>query len=1086
MKYTNMSMQTRKGQSNTLQRLDVLLVIVVILGISVSWYISFYYKNALRQAIISSYQETQLEIVRSVARAAELYVEDEIAKGTNITTIEQNIFKRFVVPIHLLKNGDAWIYAPDHVVFDLSSDFPEKYRNKSMAEIFALQVHYGASHYEKMADDVLHAREGRGWYIWLPEKGAEIAAWTPVKFKNYVWVIGVSTPLFEIFEATNVDGQQVFVTRMLVIATVVCCILLIFFLMNKSRSMYLANESYETKIKLESLIEAIPDVIFFKDRKGRNLLVNKAFEERVGMEKRDILGKLDSELFSTEKSQIYQLTDEQVFENRQPCRAEESWLTNTNEPVFYETMKVPLCNDRDELIGLVGISRDITERKRNEETLERKIVSLTRALDDVESITFEELFKIEDIQRLQDEFSEATGVAAIMTKPDGTPITQPSNFCRLCNDVIRKTDKGLRNCCKSDAILGQYNPDGPTVQQCLSGGLWDAGAAISIGDKHIASWLIGQVRDETQGEEQMRAYAQEIGADEVKLLEAFREVPSMSYDKFTRVAQVLYTLAKQLSTTAYQNIQQARFIMERKKIEKSLRTSNKRYQALTELLPIGIFEIDIEGNILFANQAFLHMTQYSRNDLNLDVTLRKIIAFEDYKKVVSMIQHFIKGNSVDGNEYRIRKKDGSLFVVFMSLRQYSIESDLRLIGYIFDLSGIKEKEKALLESEEKLARSKKMESLGLLAGGVAHDLNNILSGVVSYPELLLLDIPETSSLRKPMEVIKQSGEKAVEIVQDLLTLARRSVIVAEIIDLNATIRQQLESPEMIKLLHFHSNVQISTSLDPKLHNIKGSATHVAKSLMNLISNAAEAMPEGGMISITTQNTNIDSPLFGYEEIERGEYAVLTISDTGIGMTKEDTEKIFEPFYTKKKMGKSGTGLGMAVVWGTVKDHNGFIDLKSEEGVGSTFFLYFPTTRDVKQESLSEAFMQHYGNGEKILIVDDVAEQREIATAILKKLRYTVVSVQSGEEALEFLRNEDVDLVMLDMIMDPGIDGVTTYKRIHEFKPHQRAIIASGFSMTKHVDELRQLGINVYVKKPYSIEQISEAIKASLSSKPHYL
>ena len=1086
MKYTNMSMQTRKGQSNTLQRLDVLLVIVVILGISVSWYISFYYKNALRQAIISSYQETQLEIVRSVARAAELYVEDEIAKRTNITTIEQNIFKRFVVPIHLLKNGDAWIYAPDHVVFDLSSDFPEKYRNKSMAEIFALQVHYGASHYEKMADDVLHAREGRGWYIWLPEKGAEIAAWTPVKFKNYVWVIGVSTPLFEIFEATNVDGQQVFVTRMLVIATVVCCILLIFFLMNKSRSMYLANESYETKIKLESLIEAIPDVIFFKDRKGRNLLVNKAFEERVGMEKRDILGKLDSELFSTEKSQIYQLTDEQVFENRQPCRAEESWLTNTNEPVFYETMKVPLCNDRDELIGLVGISRDITERKRNEETLERKIVSLTRALDDVESITFEELFKIEDIQRLQDEFSEATGVAAIMTKPDGTPITQPSNFCRLCNDVIRKTDKGLRNCCKSDAILGQYNPDGPTVQQCLSGGLWDAGAAISIGDKHIASWLIGQVRDETQGEEQMRAYAQEIGADEVKLLEAFREVPSMSYDKFTRVAQVLYTLAKQLSTTAYQNIQQARFIMERKKIEKSLRTSNKRYQALTELLPIGIFEIDIEGNILFANQAFLHMTQYSRNDLNLDVTLRKIIAFEDYKKVVSMIQHFIKGNSVDGNEYRIRKKDGSLFVVFMSLRQYSIESDLRLIGYIFDLSGIKEKEKALLESEEKLARSKKMESLGLLAGGVAHDLNNILSGVVSYPELLLLDIPETSSLRKPMEVIKQSGEKAVEIVQDLLTLARRSVIVAEIIDLNATIRQQLESPEMIKLLHFHSNVQISTSLDPKLHNIKGSATHVAKSLMNLISNAAEAMPEGGMISITTQNTNIDSPLFGYEEIERGEYAVLTISDTGIGMTKEDTEKIFEPFYTKKKMGKSGTGLGMAVVWGTVKDHNGFIDLKSEEGVGSTFFLYFPTTRDVKQESLSEAFMQHYGNGEKILIVDDVAEQREIATAILKKLRYTVVSVQSGEEALEFLRNEDVDLVMLDMIMDPGIDGVTTYKRIHEFKPHQRAIIASGFSMTKHVDELRQLGINVYVKKPYSIEQISEAIKASLSSKPHYL
>jgi CheY-like chemotaxis protein len=157
------------------------------------------------------------------------------------------------------------------------------------------------------------------------------------------------------------------------------------------------------------------------------------------------------------------------------------------------------------------------------------------------------------------------------------------------------------------------------------------------------------------------------------------------------------------------------------------------------------------------------------------------------------------------------------------------------------------------------------------------------------------------------------------------------------------------------------------------------------------------------------------------------------------------------------------------------------DLKSETGVGSTFILYLPATRDVKQELMGEDVEQRYGNGERILIVDDVEEQREIATAILEKLRYTVFSAQSGEDALEFLKQNDVDLVLLDMIMHPGIDGVTTYKQIRRFKPNQKAIIVSGFSVSKHVDELQGLGVNLYIKKPYSIRQIGEAVKISLVS-----
>ena len=212
------------------------------------------------------------------------------------------------------------------------------------------------------------------------------------------------------------------------------------------------------------------------------------------------------------------------------------------------------------------------ERKLAQEALKKRIATLTMPLDDAERINFEDLFNINDIQHLQDEFAHATGVASIITHTDGKPITQPSNFCRLCNDIIRNTDKGLANCYKSDAVIGRLSSTGPIIKQCKSSGLWDAGAGISVDGQHIANWLIGQVRDVTQTEDSMSVYAREIGADESTMVEAFREVPLMSHDRFEQIARVLFTLANQLSSTAYQNVQQARFITERKHAEQIIKT----------------------------------------------------------------------------------------------------------------------------------------------------------------------------------------------------------------------------------------------------------------------------------------------------------------------------------------------------------------------------------------------------------------------------------------------------------------------------------------------------------------------------------
>ncbi len=247
-----------------------------------------------------------------------------------------------------------------------------------------------------------------------------------------------------------------------------------------------------------------------------------------------------------------------------------------------------------------------------------------------------------------------------------------------------------------------------------------------------------------------------------------------------------------------------------------------------------------------------------------------------------------------------------------------------------------------------------------------------------------------------------------------------------------------------------------------------------------MSNAVEAMPRGGEVVISTENRYIDRPIRGYDHVKEGDYAMLTIEDAGMGISPDDMEKIFEPFYTKKKMGRSGTGLGMAVVWGTVKDHKGYINLESTEGEGTTFTLYFPVIREALSDDPSalpvDALM---GNGESILIVDDMAEQREIASGILKALGYSVTTVSSGEEAVRYLKTGHADLLVLDMIMDPGMDGLDTYKRILEIRPGQKAVIASGFSESARIRAVQRLGAGAYVKKPFLLEKIGMAVKKEL-------
>jgi PAS domain S-box-containing protein len=523
-----------------------------------------------------------------------------------------------------------------------------------------------------------------------------------------------------------------------------------------------------------------------------------------------------------------------------------------------------------------------------------------------------------------------------------------------------------------------------------------------------------------------------------------------------------------------------------KEYKAELKKEERIHRAITDTANEAILMVNENNIISYWNAAAKKIFGYDSLDA-LGKRIYDLIPFQEQPQEESLTLNMVfkeaEQEPYPKNEaLYIRHKHGYRYFVEISIVNIKIDGHRHTIAVIHDITKRKKLETDKINALKQLQQAQKMEALGLLAGGVAHDLNNVLSGLVSYPELLLMDLPAESPLRPAIATIKDSGKKAASIVDDLLTLARRGVANIEIVNLNEVVMAYLKSPEYRRMIHYHPNVSIQTRLNTELKNIRGASLHLSKTVMNLMSNAAEAMKTGGNIILSTENRYMDHPVKGYDKIEEGDYVVLTVQDTGAGISSEDIKRIFEPFYTSKIMGRSGTGLGMSVVWGTVKDHNGYIRIDSTPGRGSVFTLYFPATEEQASDEGPAASVQDYmGNRETILVVDDVKEQRQIAKTILERLNYRVETVPSGEEAVAFLTKHSVDLLLLDMIMDPGIDGLETYVRILEFKPNQKAVIVSGFSDNDRVKQAQRLGAGEYVKKPYTLEKIGVAVKNELSN-----
>jgi len=395
-----------------------------------------------------------------------------------------------------------------------------------------------------------------------------------------------------------------------------------------------------------------------------------------------------------------------------------------------------------------------------------------------------------------------------------------------------------------------------------------------------------------------------------------------------------------------------------------------------------------------------------------------------------------------------------------------------------DVTRVREAELERAALADKLNRARKMEAIGLLAGGVAHDLNNILSGIVSYPELILMQLAPDSKLRKSVLAIQSSGQRAAAVVADLLTVARGVSSERRICPLNALVEEYLASPEYQLLSSLHPGVACISQLATDLWPLSCSPVHLKKSLMNLVTNAAEAIEGSGQITIRTRNAELDPVAARRPGVAPGRYVVMEVADSGSGIAATDIDHIFEPFYTRKVMGRSGTGLGLAVVWNTTQDHRGGVTVTSD-GQGTVFTLYFPASDEAPAQPLAALAQPRLGTGETVLVVDDEPHLRDIARQMLEALGYVAVTAASGEQAVAYLEDHRVDLVLLDMLMDPGMNGRQTYARIIARHPGQKALIASGFSKDDEVQQAMGLGVSGYLQKPYGLHSLGQAVAAIL-------
>lgn len=520
-----------------------------------------------------------------------------------------------------------------------------------------------------------------------------------------------------------------------------------------------------------------------------------------------------------------------------------------------------------------------------------------------------------------------------------------------------------------------------------------------------------------------------------------------------------------------------------KKAEEILQKSEERYRRITEAITDYIYTVRVEERRPVEtthSEACFAVTGYTKYEFAADPYLWiRMVAVEDHDLVRQQIEQVLSGHFPQPIEHRIIRKDGVLRWVESTVVPHH-DLNGSLISYDGIVRDVTERKKAVEEREkleEHLRQAHKMEAVGQLAGGIAHDFNNILSAIIGYASLLRMKMRKDDQMKANVDQIIASAERAANLTRSLLAYSRKQLIIPRPVDLNEIVWRI----EKLLLPLIGEDIDFRTKLTENNLTVLADGAQIEQVLMSLATNSRDAMPRGGQIIIETGAMELDGDFVSaHPYIIPGAYAVISFTDTGAGMDEDIMGKIFDPFFTTKEVGK-GTGLGLAMSYGIIKQHNGYIDVFSEPGRGTTFKIYLPLMTVKPQEAETPQMPVAFKAGlETILIAEDDKAVREIMNLLLTEFGYSVIAAKDGEEAVnKFIKNKDrIDLLLFDAVM-PKKNGREAYEAVKEIRPDIKALFVSGYTADiMHSKGLLGEGLH-FISKPVSPTELLEKIREVL-------
>ncbi len=752
----------------------------------------------------------------------------------------------------------------------------------------------------------------------------------------------------------------------------------------------------ESETRLRTLIRTIPDLVWLKDQQGIYLSCNARFESLFGSKEKDIIGKTDYDFVDKELADFFRKHDKKAMDKGKPSRNEEEvTFADDGHREILETIKTPMYRSDGQLAGVLGIGRDITERKLAEEAL-RESEERFRGLVESSSDWIWEI--------------NAEGVYTYSSP-------------------------------KIEKILG-YTPE-----EVVGKTLFD----LMLPEE--AERIVGIFQD------LVRRGGPIVALENVNLHKDGRRM-------------VLETNGVPIfdpagNVSGYRGMD--RDITDTQRAEEALRESEESLRAILAASPGPMVMYNSDGEPLYINPAFTDVFLWSLDELK-----GRHIPFvpEDQKEItIEEIRKIYRSEATSIFETQRYTKDGRMLDVIVSAAVFK-GPDGMPAGMVVNLTDISERKSLQAQYEQ----TKKIESIGRLAGGVAHDLNNLLSPILGYSEMLMNDLDTDDTRRKSVGEILRAGFRARDLVRQLLAFSRKQTLEYKPVNMNKAV----SGFEKLLRHTIREDIEIETILSLHIRTVMADIGQIEQVIMNLAVNAGDAMPDGGHLTIEIAPADLDEEYAKtHQAVEPGAYVMMAVSDTGFGMDEETREHIFEPFFSTK--GERGTGLGLATVYGIVKQHGGNIWVCSESGKGTTFKVYLPVSKETHvEERASKGTFTGLKGSETILLVEDNEHVRNIGQIILKQQGYSVLVAENGTEALSIVEThaDPVHLLLTDVVM-PEMNGRELFNRAAEKRPSLKVLYMSGYTdnVIAHRGVLDE-GVQ-FIQKPFTVQGLSTKVREVL-------